>query len=792
MSNTISKVFVTFAFFLLFALSTASALTVTGSTGYDLCQCETAKQQYTVCADTTGTYGVSVTGIASKWISIAPQSLNISAGQCQTFYLFLTPECYATADLYPVDLIITGPEQRTVSISVNVEQCHTFDYTIVPTTNTSKPCEENTYNLSVRNTGKFVDEFVLLENNLDDSWINYPRERFVLKAGEELNSKVVVKSACSAKEGNYPFSMTLSNVLTNASRSINLTQILTGFTPVETTFTGKQVEINSCSEAGKEYNLYIKNVSPVADEYTLAITDPSILSLNKTSIALKSGEVAELKLIIKSAQVQTLYPTLKITSKAYAADYNQSFKLSIEDCQNIYLERVTTSTQSCFEPTDHLFRLRNNGSETVTAKISVSGIESVGAEYVVESGKFKDFYLNFDSKTIGVKNVTVTAQTQYASSKLDFNFEVMNCYDIQVVVPKIKACPGAVIRDKLVFKNEGVRDQTININIDTAPWVVFDSAKVIVPAGEEVEVYFTANIPSVVDQMYFLRLISYSPGLDNDIVKAVLREQDISTNMYFELNDRDACYAYEAIYTSSHLDINCCQGKIVDLNITNLGYFTQRIDLKRIAPEWVDFSDVNVVIPQGETKVVYIYFHPPAGTNGKIISTIELTNQIGTKKTIEYDLNVFGGNCGLAYRVDLNVENTIGNTTEFTRKEVVVDFLVSNDSNYGFAVNNIYVQDYNSKVEFEEGVFLQPGESTTAKLTVMIPEGVPLEDKTVSVIVETSVGTFTKSQLVKFSEAGQDLFSTGLFGQYVAPITGLLLLLIILVAVLVIASKTRK
>ncbi len=792
MSNTISKVFITFAFFLLFALSTASALTVTGSTGYDLCQCETAKQQYTVCADTTGTYNVSAQGTASKWVSIAPQSLNLSAGQCQTFYLFLTPECYATANQYPVDLVVTGPEERTISLSVNVRQCHTFNYSITPAVNTSKPCEENTYNLSVKNTGRFVDEFVLLENNLEDSWINYPREKFVLKAGEELNSTFKVNSTCSANAGNYPFNMTLSNVLTNATKTIDLTQVLTGFVPVETTFTGKSIEINSCSEVGKEYNLYIKNVSSVDDEYTLTISDPSILSLSKTRVSLKAGEVAELTMTIKAAQVQTLYPQLKITSKAYAADYNQSFKLAVEDCQNVYLERITNSTQSCFEPSDHLFRLRNNGSETVTAKISVSGVEAEGAEYTVEAGKFKDFYLNFNSKTTGIKKVTITAQTQYASSKLEFDFEVMNCYDLKVVVPKVSACPEAVVRDKLIFKNDGVRDQTVNINLEQAPWVTFDSAKVIVPAGQEVEVYFTANVPSVVDQLYLLKLISYSPGLDNDIVKAVLREQDISTNMYFELYDKNACYSYEAKYTSSHLDINCCQGKVVDLNITNTGYFTQRIDLRKIAPEWVDFSDTNVVVPKGETKVVYVYFHPPAGNNGKVISTIELTNQVAMTKTIEYDLNVFGGNCGLAYRVDLNVENSIGNTTEFTRKEVTVDFLVSNDSNYGFAVNNIYVQDYNSIVEFERGVFLQPGESTTAKLTVLIPEGVPLEDKTVDVMVETSVGTFTKSQLIKFSEAGENIFATGLFGQYIAPIGGLMILLIILVVVLVIAAKTKK
>jgi uncharacterized membrane protein len=300
------------------------------------------------------------------------------------------------------------------------------------------------------------------------------------------------------------------------------------------------------------------------------------------------------------------------------------------------------------------------------------------------------------------------------------------------------------------------------------------------------------DVPSQVNKKYVLGLIAYSPGLDGDIVKAVLRQTDISTNIFFEMNALEECYSFKADYVQDFLDINCCQGKIVDLNITNTGYFASRYDLKKLAPEWVDFSDTNIIIASGETKTVYVYFHPPAGTSGQIKSKILITPQRGTEKEVLFDLNVFGGYCGLAYSVDLNVENNVSTTEEFTRKEITVDFVVKNDSNFGFTVSNISVKDFNSTADFNKGIFLQPGESTTTKIKIMFSENQVVEDQEVTVLVDTSVGQFEKKQFVKFSDATTaEGGITGFFGQYVAPIAGLILLLVLLVILLVVSGSAK-
>ena len=777
-------------------LTIANALTLTGDTSYTTCQCDTTKEQYTLCSDIAGTYTVSLEGTAAKWFVTAPPTISLNAGECKSFFLFLTPECYANSGVYSMDVKVSGPQELTKRIGVTVTQCHTFDYTITPVKNSSLPCEENIYNVYVKNTGRFNDEFVLLQEGLDDSWITYPQDKFVLKAGEEFTSQIKVKSSCSTKPDDYPFSMTLSNTLTNASRKIDLVQTITAINAVESTFSKTKTTIETCSVSDTEYGFYIKNISSVADEYTLDISDKDILSLDKTKISLAAGETAQLKLKISKAKVQKLNATLSINSKAYSTVFKHSFVVDIKNCYDLSLERLSKTKESCFNSSDHLFKLTNNGTKEVTAKITVTGVEAETTEVKVGAKSSREFYLKIDPKSIGEKKIVVVAEAQGLSkTSIEYDFNVKNCYDIEVKVPTIKVCPDTESRNKIIFTNKGTEDQTININIKEAPWIRFESNKVLVPAGKTVEVYFDMQVPSQVKEKYVLGLISYSPGLDGDIVKAVLRESDISTDIFFEMNTFDECYSFKAEYIQDYLDINCCQGKVVDLNITNTGYFTSAYDLKKVAPEWVDFSDTRVTIDSGETKTVYVYFHPPAGVSGQVKSKILVTPQKGNTKELYFDLNVYGGHCGLSYEVDLNVENSVSKTKEFTRKEITVDFVVKNDSNIGFTVSNISVKDFNSKADFNKGIALQPGESITTKITITTSENEELKDQEVTVVVDTSVGQFEKKQFVKFSESKSIGGSiSGLFGQFVAPVAGLLLLIVLLVIIIAIfgTSKGKK
>ncbi|MDD3084055.1 MAG: hypothetical protein PHP82_03460, partial [Candidatus ainarchaeum sp.] len=183
---------------------------------------------------------------------------------------------------------------------------------------------------------------------------------------------------------------------------------------------------------------------------------------------------------------------------------------------------------------------------------------------------------------------------------------------------------------------------------------------------------------------------------------------------------------------------------------------------------------------------------------GKLIGTIEITNQKNLSKTFDFNLNVFGGNCGVGLNADLNVDGQIALTKIFTRKEIDVEFNITNDSNVGFNVIDIKVQEYpDAEVKFERNIFLSPNESTKARITVSFLENQEPQDREVNIDILTSVGQFQKKQLINFSDANKSpvydkIAITGFLTHFVAPVAGILLLIIILVVIIVFSSKGNK
>jgi len=245
------------------------------------------------------------------------------------------------------------------------------------------------------------------------------------------------------------------------------------------------------------------------------------------------------------------------------------------------------------------------------------------------------------------------------------------------------------------------------------------------------------------------------------------------------------------------LDVNCCSGDIVEIIIKNTGYFNQEIELSKIAPDWVSFSSDMIDLKAGEEEVVYVYFSPPAGTNGQIVAQVNVINQENITQIVDFNLNVFGGNCGIALEADLDVNNDITLTKIFTRKEVDVEFFVTNDSNVGFNILDMNISEFpDSGVDFERGIFLSPGESIKARITLSFLENYDPVDMNVKVNILTSVGTFDKNQEIRFTDSNEPVFDevaiTGFFLEYVGPAAGIILLIIILVVIVALAKRTPK
>ncbi len=244
--------------------------------------------------------------------------------------------------------------------------------------------------------------------------------------------------------------------------------------------------------------------------------------------------------------------------------------------------------------------------------------------------------------------------------------------------------------------------------------------------------------------------------------------------------------------TQSVVDVNCGSGKIVDLNLTNTGAFDTNISLSKVFPEWVSFSEGSVTLKPAQTKTIFVYFSPPAGTSGKISGLLTATNDANLTKDINVSLNVLLGTCS-ALSADANLDSSVSGLKTISRKEVIIEFVLSNDSNSGYNVYDINAPDFNVTVDFNKGVFVDANKNLVAKITFRFAEGEDPKDQNVLITIKTSAGGLSKNAFVKFSEATTQMPITGLFGSSgVMSIAGLLVILLIVLALLALVKANAN
>ena len=775
-------------FVILLALSFASAVSVNGSFYSKSCQCETMKQKYTVCANTTGVYSVSVSGEASKWVSIAPNALSISAGACAEFYLFITPECYANAGTYKPRIIVSGPEDSNDSMEIVVQQCHTFDFDVTPKYNSSNPCVENAFNIYAKNTSKFRDEFFLVQSGLPAEWPNYSQEKIILNPNEEMRTQLKVKSSCDAKAGNYGFNLTMANTRTNVSKSVSLSQGINKYSPfsISDLFASSYYNAKSCEEFDKNIIFTATNLSDRNDEITLYLLDSNYNALSEDiayfendDFALNVGSPVQVSFIMNKMPAQTIPVILRAHSRNYNIDLETTLNLIYENCYDLRIAKSLGDSNSCVASSIQGFTITNSGTQQVDANVSLNEgslvLETKSVSLGAKSSQEVSFVIS--PSATGKKQYVVSAVSVFAQTDTNFAYTFENCFESSLQVDDILVCKRGTVSQKFKLVNSGTKEQKFHISIDSN-WLYFARSELTVAGGQTAEFLLLGFVP-----------LDYA---SSQKITVESNEEKLSESVEVITLDNEECndinYSIQKV-----VDANCCDGQVISLILGNNGYFDQYIGVKAVVPPWITISDANIYLLPNQTGVVYVYLSPPAGANGDYNALISISNDRNVLREANFLVHVSGTNCGPALNANLNVSNSVSNTESFTRNEVTLDLKITNDSNVGFNVNEVVIQDYNASVDFNKSTFLKTGESLTAKITVRFKEDQKIEDSNVSILIKTSAGDFTKTQFLRFSDAEpQGLSITGWFSAFNLPIIGLLLLILLVLVVLALRSSTSK
>jgi len=786
-----SKVFRTafFIFALLFALSFVSAVSVSGPFFAASGQCETTMQKYSVCAGTAGTYFISMQGTGGSWVSIAPTSLGLSQSTCSDVYAFITPDCYANSGTYAPRMIISGPEDYNNPITIEVNQAHTFTFGVSPLSITTAPCAENILNATIKNTGKFKDEFVISQSAAPSGWIVSSGGKIVVEPYSLADFLIKVTPVCSADAGGYNISLNAANTRTNSSSQKSISVAVTNVVPLSVNGlfeSKKSLDIKLCRDTEEAKKFDVNNISSINDTFTFYLLDSNGNSVkfetahfDKERVFVAAGKSAELNLLIGKNPLGAFLFTFRAHSEAFDKNYDVKLNMGVENCYEMSLLRESSDAGACIGKVSQKFVLKNSGTKPIDANVLLySGVGLIESKSVsVSPSSNSEVYFILSPVSAGSVSYSAIAKTFFAESKVDFNYSFEKCFDSTIEAQNIEYCKESVVDFNALIKNSGTKGQEFAVLID-APWLSVTPNKVsVLPAGT---------------QAVKIKGVAQASIANTYTIKAVSAENTLSKTISFVEKSKDNCRSFDYSITADVADVNCGGGRIIDLNLTNTGAFDTQISLLKVFPQWVSFSEGSISLKPAQTKTIFVYVSPPAGTIGKISGLITATNDSNISKDINLSLNVLLGSCS-ALSADGNLNSAVSGLKTISRKEITIDFVLTNDSNSGYNVYDINAPDFNVSVDFNKGVFVDANKKLDAKITFKFLEGEEPKDQNVFIAIKTSAGDLNKIAFVKFSDASTQIPITGFFGAFgVMTIGGLLVILLIVLALLALVKANAN
>ena len=302
--------------FILIALTlsiNAQAVSLEGGFSGEAYQQETLVREFTLCNtdDASRVLELKAVGENSSWISIGQESSAYGARECRETFAFITPHPYARTETYEIQLVINDEQTYSNFFNLTVLQGHTATLSINPSSQNASQCEAKSYQLTIRNTGRFNETVVLEAEGIPSNWAEFSQNNFSLSRGASKTVNLTVQAPCNQELNDYDFEITVSldstdfSVSQNASIEIENGQVIEIISPSST---------NACIDTETRASISFKNTGRIEDSIRIELVDaPAWIKLSQTALALEENETKTVQLIAlkTNADLGTFSPTIK-------------------------------------------------------------------------------------------------------------------------------------------------------------------------------------------------------------------------------------------------------------------------------------------------------------------------------------------------------------------------------------------------------------------------------------------------------------------------------------------------
>ncbi len=464
---------------ILFLLPAINALTLSSDKA-ETCATDTSVFLFTVAntANFENSYTVSLTDSAGRWAIAAPAGFNLKQGQSQTVYVYVTPSISANPGIYSLKVTLSslaGTESATAAITV--KDCHSATLTASAANAEVCSATEAKYPLTLKNTGKYTENFVLSISGVPAKWSTLSEELVRLETGQTKD--IIVYSTPPADQtGNFALTITAASQNSRALASADLK--LTSKGCYDFSANADTNYVSFCENSEAKIPLAIENKGSVDNSYAIDVEGPvwSTVDNTKIDIPAQQGKFTNITLFPGFGVAGDFKIKVTVTPKT-GESQEQIIQANVRSCHEASLKLAAVEDTICPHTSKmYAVSLVNNGEFTEKYALTATGADfaSLDKDFVeLGAGNSTEFNLLIapkdnpaETKTIVVRAEAQGASKAEATTELKLKLAPMSsCYGVQATaaLTSVNVAAGEPAVVPIIVENKGLENSTYNLDV---------------------------------------------------------------------------------------------------------------------------------------------------------------------------------------------------------------------------------------------------------------------------------------------------------------------------------------
>lgn len=314
----------------------------------------------------------------------------------------------------------------------------------------------------------------------------------------------------------------------------------------ETVYNSSRLIIN-------DYNIPVFfQVSFEGNATTFTTSNPSISELSEGFI-LAQGESKKISFITE-LPFEGYYELNLVIEDSKGSSKTLTYDFSVENCHTISVDFIKEDDYCFMQEGGYSFTVENTGEYNETLNLLLN--QSVKT-FNLSKGEVKVFNYSFTPGNFNNKLVSLSINNSYINHFSVHELIVNNCESVDYEINEVSFCEGMRKSHEFIIMNEGVNNDTYELNSNSES-VILERSEVFIPSGEEELIHF--NIVSQCgDEGY--EFTSFD-------LKSVLTGEELTIPVIYEISD---CFDYNIGVSEDFTDY--CEGddKLIRVSVENTG-----------------------------------------------------------------------------------------------------------------------------------------------------------------------------------------------------------------------------